>query len=65
MSRVPSPAVIDPTALTGGPALAFDPRVFGESFYDRFTSMLMAVVVGAAIVVGWLALIYKTNQEYA
>ena len=36
------------------PRLAFDPRVFGESHYDRVTSMLMAVVVGAAIVVGWL-----------
>lgn len=48
-----------------GSALAFDPRVFGESGYDRVTSMLMAVVVGALIVVGWLALIYQTNQEYA
>ncbi len=46
-------------------ALAFDPRVFGESAYDRVTSMLMAVVVGAALVVAWLFLIYKTNQEYA
>ena len=47
------------------PATAFDPRVFGESKYDRVTSMLMAVVVGAALVVGWLFLIYKTNQAYA
>jgi len=46
-------------------ALAFDPRVFGESKYDRITSMLMAVVIGAMIVVGWLFLIYKTNQDYA
>ena len=44
---------------------AFDPRVFGESDHDRVTSMLMAVVVGALIVVGWLALIYQTSQEYA
>ena len=43
----------------------FDPRVFGESEFDRVTSMLMAVVVGAMIVVGWLFLIYKTNQEYS
>jgi hypothetical protein len=48
-----------------GPGFTFDPRVFGESSYDRITSMLLAVVVGALIVVGWLALIYKTNQEYA
>jgi len=42
-----------------------DPRVFGESSYDRVTSMLMAIVIGAAIVVGWLYLIYLTNQGYA
>lgn len=59
MSRDPS------TADAGGAALTFDPRVFGESYFDRVTSMLMAVVVGASIVVGWLALIYKTNQEYS
>lgn len=46
------------------PAVAFDPRVFGESKYDRVTSMLMSIVIGAMIVVGWLGLIYKTNQEY-
>lgn len=44
---------------------AFEPRVFGESRFDRVTSMLMAVVVGATIVVGFLFVIYKTNQEYA
>jgi hypothetical protein len=44
--------------------VAFDPKVFGESDFDRVTSMLMAVVVGALIVVGWLALIYQTNQEF-
>jgi hypothetical protein len=54
------------TLAAGGDAtLAFDPKVFGESGYDRVTSMLMAVVVGAFIVVGWLALIYQTNQEFA
>src|SRR4051812_27957042 len=41
------------------------PKVFGESRYDRVTSMLMAVVLGAAFVVGLLYLIYLTNQEYA
>lgn len=44
---------------------ANDPQVFGESSYDRVTSMLMAIVIGAAIVVGWLYLIYLTNQGYA
>jgi hypothetical protein len=41
------------------------PRVRGESPYDRVTSLLMAVVVGAVIVVGWLWLVYITNQAYA
>lgn len=43
---------------------ALDPRVLGESDYDRVTSMLMAVVLGAMLVVGWLFLVYMTNQAY-
>ncbi len=39
-----------------------EPIVRGESLYDRVTSFLMAVVVGAFLVVGWLALVYATNQ---
>lgn len=42
-----------------------EPRVRGESPYDRVTSMLMAIVIGALLVVGWLALVYATNQAYA
>jgi hypothetical protein len=42
-----------------------EPIVRGESLYDRVTSMLMAVVVGAVLVVGWLAMVYLTNQAYA
>jgi hypothetical protein len=45
--------------------LLYAPKISGESHYDRATSMLMAVVVGAALVVGWLGLIYFTNQAYA
>jgi hypothetical protein len=48
----------------GGGAPAFDPKVFGESPYDRVTSMLMAVVVGAALIVGWLTLVLRTRDEY-
>src|SRR5439155_9049060 len=52
------------------PGLAADtpvtePRVLGESPYDRVTSFLMAVVLGAILVVGWLALVYVSNQAYA
>ncbi len=42
-----------------------DPRVLGESLYDRVISFLMAVVMGALMVVGLLALVYITNQAYA
>src|SRR4051812_3884046 len=42
-----------------------EPVVRGESTYDRVTSFLMAVVVGALLIVGWLALVYATNQAYA
>jgi hypothetical protein len=42
-----------------------EPRVLGESRYDQVTSFLMAVVLGAILVVGWLALVYVTNQAYA
>jgi hypothetical protein len=40
-------------------------KVLGESTYDRVTSLLMAVVLGAILVVGWLALVYASNQAYA
>jgi hypothetical protein len=61
----PSPA--RPTAPAAGPAGAQAPAalVRGESLYDQISSMLMAVVMGALLVVGWLALIYYTNQAYA
>ena len=52
-------------ATTEGPDLVFEPKVYGESEYDRVISLLMAVVIGASIVVGWLYLVYKTNQAYA
>ena len=42
-----------------------EPRVLGESRHDRVTSFLMAVILGAMLVVGWLALIFVTTQEFA
>ncbi len=41
------------------------PVVLGESIYDRVTSFLMAVVLGALLVVGLMGVIYVTNQAYA
>lgn len=40
------------------------PRLLGESFYDRFTSMLMAIIAGAVLIVGWLGLVIATNQGF-
>ncbi|MDR3620839.1 MAG: hypothetical protein P4L85_15920 [Paludisphaera borealis] len=57
VSAVPSGAVKEPQK-------AFEPRVLGESRYDRVTSFLMAVVLGAFLVVGWLGLVFASNQEY-
>jgi hypothetical protein len=50
---------------TPDPSIAFEPSVRGESLHDRVTSILMAVVIGAMLVVGWLLLVYATNQAYA
>lgn len=44
---------------------SLEPQVLGESQYDRVTSMLMAFVMGAGIVVGWIVLIVMTNRAYA
>jgi hypothetical protein len=39
-------------------------RIYGESAYDRVTSMLLAVVLGALMVFGWLSLIAATTSAY-
>ncbi|HWE38194.1 MAG TPA: hypothetical protein VG406_16610 [Isosphaeraceae bacterium] len=58
-------------ANDGGPEtpaqepFSFEPQVRGESQYDRVTSGLMSVVVGAFLVFGWLSLMYITSQAYA
>ena len=46
-------------------AVQLEPTVHGESPYDKVISFLMAVVLGAMLVVGWLALVYVSNQAYA
>jgi hypothetical protein len=44
---------------------AGEPKVHGESRYDRVSSLLMAIVLGAILVVGWLGLVYVSNQAFA
>ncbi len=60
----PSSASRPPDDAGAGPE-EFAARVLGESIYDRVTSFLMAVVLGATMIVGLMALIYITNQAYA
>jgi hypothetical protein len=40
-------------------------KVLGESKYDQITSLLMAILCGAILVVGWLGLVYVSTQAYA
>jgi hypothetical protein len=39
-------------------------RIYGESTYDRVTSLLLAVVLGALLVFGWLSIIAATTSAY-
>ena len=60
-STPPAPAPVPPAAE----ANPYEPMVHGESAYDRVSSMLMSVVIGAALIVGWLWLVYATQTAYA
>ena len=64
----PAPRPAAPEAkpkLPDPPPANVEPRILGESSYDRVTSFLMASVLGAVLVVGWLALVYVSNQAFA
>jgi len=50
---------------TVAPETELEVKILGESKYDQVTSFLMAVVMGAILVVGWLALVYASTQAYA
>ena len=39
-------------------------RIYGETSYDRVTSFLLAVVLGAMLVFGWLSIIAATTSAY-
>ena len=62
-----APPEVDPKAKVAKPAAEpkpYEPMVHGESSYDRVTSMLMSIVMGAGIIVGWLFLILYANAAY-
>ncbi len=56
----PDPAVVDPNQLD-----ASLKSIVGETDYDRVTSVLMAVVLGAILGVGWLVVIYLTSEGFS
>jgi hypothetical protein len=58
-------SISKPSGDAGSRPEEFAARVLGESIYDRVTSFLMAVVLGAMMVVGLMGVIYITNQAYA
>jgi len=39
-------------------------RIYGESAHDRVTSLLLAVILGALLVFGWLSVIAATTSAY-
>lgn len=47
------------------PPIEIELAIHGESAYDRVTSFLMASVLGAILVVGWLGIVYASNQAFA
>jgi len=53
------PKTPDPAQVAGPSA-----KIYGESTYDRVSSMLLAVVLGALMVFGWLSLIAATTSAY-
>src|SRR5271157_924363 len=66
----PEPCTMSPSSMSkpagdaGSVPAEFAARVLGESIYDRVTSFLMAVVLGAMMIVGLMGAIYITNQAY-
>ncbi len=51
------------SALEKAPEL-YPAKIYGESAYDRVTSLLLAVVLGALLVFGWLSIIAATTSAY-
>jgi hypothetical protein len=56
---------VEQNKTADGPEPEPEVKILGESAYDRVTSFLIAVIMGAILVVGWLALVYASTQAYA
>ncbi len=55
----------DQKAATEIERLKANPRVVGESKFDRVSSGLMSAILGAGCAVGWLYLMVLTQQSFA
>jgi hypothetical protein len=49
---------------TGKAKAELEAKLYGETSYDRVSSLLLAVVLGALIVFGWLSIIAATTSAY-
>ena len=63
MSRVAERPAAAGKAVADEPEL--EAKVLGESKYDQITSMLMAILAGAILVVAWLGLVYVSTHAFA
>jgi hypothetical protein len=53
------------TTLAPAPNAAHPARLRTETRYDRVIAMLLAVVLGAALTLAWLLIVYATSEAYA
>ena len=60
-----APETATPPAPAALASPAFEPKVRGESLYDKVTSGLIASVTGALLVFGWLTIIWMAQDAYA
>jgi hypothetical protein len=60
----PAKTVNDPRKPEA-PIVTVEPRILGESPYDRVISFLLATVMGAILLVSWLGVVYVSNQAFA
>jgi hypothetical protein len=60
----PAKTVNDPRKPEA-PIVTVEPRILGESPYDRVISFLLATVMGAILIVSWLGVVYVSNQAFA
>ncbi len=67
MTQVAEPSKVELAEAANAQAKAeteLEAKIYGESAYDRVSSMLLAIVLGALLVFGWLSIIAATTSAY-